>query len=290
MTTTIPATAGVEVALHELAGHAGNPILFVAHATGFHGRTYLPVAAALADRLHTFAPDFRGHGDTAAPPDWDVDWNGYGDDAEVVARHLATLSGGDDGLIGFGHSKGGAALLMAARRAPGLFRHLVLFEPIVFPQTLPEADRPQSELPAAARRRRAVFASYEAAIANFASKWPMDHFDPAVLDAYVRFGFRDDPEGVRLKCAPEHEARTFEMGGLHDTWDHLGDIDVPTVVIAGVIGEHGPAAIAESIAARLPRGRFEHLADLDHFGPMTHPGRTAELIVDALDGVGPLRR
>lgn len=285
MTTTIPSTDGVEVVLHELAGPSGaqHPIVFLAHATGFHGRTYQAIAEALAPRFHSFAPDFRGHGDTAAPPDWEVDWRGYGEDALAVARHLHDLPGGADGLIGFGHSKGGAALLMAARRAPELFRQLVLFEPIVFPPATPDEERPQSELPAGARRRRAVFPSMEAAIANYASKPPMQAFEPEVLDAYVRYGFRPDPEGVRLKCDPEHEARTFEHGGLHDTWDHLPEIETPVLVIAGVIEDYGPAAGAGPIVERLPNARLLHRPDLDHFGPMTHPRLIAELIVEAVD-------
>ncbi len=291
MTTTITSTDGVEVVLHELAGASGpqHPIVFLAHATGFHGRTYQAIADALAPRFHSLAPDFRGHGDTPAPPDWDVHWQGYGEDALAVARALHTLPGGQQGLVGFGHSKGGAALLMAARRAPELFRQLVLFEPIVFPAATPDDDRPQSELPAGARRRRAVFPSIEAAKANYASKPPLNAFEPEVLDAYVRYGFRPDPEGVRLKCDPEHEARTFENGGLHDTWDHLPDIETPTLVIAGAIEDHGhgPAAGAQPIVDRLPNAHLLRRPDLDHFGPMTHPGLIARFIVDAVDALEP---
>jgi pimeloyl-ACP methyl ester carboxylesterase len=287
MTTTIPSTDGVEVALHELAGTAGapHPIVFIAHATGFHGRTYRRMADALAPRFHTFAPDFRAHGDTPAPPGWEVDWRGYGDDALAVARFLGAQPGSDGGLIGFGHSKGGASLLMAARRAPELFRQLVLFEPIVFPAATPDEDRPQSALPAGARRRRAVFPSREAAIEHYGSKPPLQAFDPQVLEDYVRDGFGDDPEGVRLKCAPEHEARTFETGALHDTWDHLGDIATPVLVIAGVVTGHGPAAGAAPIVEQLPNGRLLRRPDLDHFGPMTHPELMAGFVVDAVEAL-----
>ena len=40
----------------------------------------------------------------------------------------------------FGHSMGGACLLMAAHRNPALFRRIVAFEPIVFPPTEYLAD------------------------------------------------------------------------------------------------------------------------------------------------------
>ncbi len=44
-----------------------------------------------------------------------------------------------------------------------------------------------------ARKRRPGFASLEEARENFASKPPMNRFDPAALDAYVTFGFVDEP-------------------------------------------------------------------------------------------------
>src|SRR5688572_32991826 len=109
-----PSTDGVAVAVHDLAGSAPHPLVLLAHATGFHGHAYLPVAKHLAPRFHTYAMDFRGHGDTALPPDWTVAWSGYGDDALAAAEAVAALPGGDGGIVGFGHSMGGAGLLMAA--------------------------------------------------------------------------------------------------------------------------------------------------------------------------------
>ena len=281
--TFIPSGDGTPIALHELAGLPGaqHPVVLFAHATGFHGRAYLPVAEALAPRFHSFGADLRGHGDSVIAPGWDVDWERYGEDVLAVTEHLARQPGGADGIIGVGHSMGGGALLMAAHAAPRRFRLLVLFEPIVLPTDLPPTERrPQSNLPAGSRRRRETFPSIDAAILNFASKPPMQSFTPAALDAYVRHGFGEDPEtgDVRLKCDREHEARTFEEGGVHRTWDLLPAISVPTVVVAGELTEHQPSAMAEAIADRMPAGRFLELPELDHFAPMTDPERFAALI------------
>src|SRR5262245_41716114 len=169
----VPSTDGVSVVVHELAGRPDAPVLLVAHATGFHGRAYLPMAEHLAPRLHTFGVDLRGHGDTSPPPGWEVDWHGYGDDTTAVAQALG------DGLVGFGHSMGGATLVMAAHAHPGLFRALVLFEPIVPPPQMTTGDPAHVSSPAVgARRRREVFPSIDAAVANYASKPPLDAFDP----------------------------------------------------------------------------------------------------------------
>lgn len=275
---TVVSTRGVQLAVHELGG--SGPTLLISHATGFHGRCYVPLAHCLADRFHCIAFDYRGHGDTAKPHGEHIDWRHYGEDAEAMARSLETP------VAAFGHSMGGASLLMAAHRDPSLFSHLVLYEPIVFP---PQGIRPPGDGPSpmveGAKRRRASFPSYEAAIANYASKPPFDSFTPESLEAYVRFGFSQDDIGhVHLKCRPETEARTFEMSGHHGTWDVLPDIRVPVLVVAGQTLPMQPSAISQAIAERLPNGTYLQLDELDHFGPMTHPAVTAQIIIDALAG------
>lgn len=274
----VPSTDGVDVAVHDLGG-TGPPVLF-SHATGFHGRCYEPVAAALADRFHSYALDYRGHGMTERPPDWRVDWNGYGDDAVAAARWAAP----DGGLIGFGHSMGGAGLLMAASRDPDRFDLVIAYEPIVFPPSGPEPPGRDSPLVIGARRRRRSFHSIEAAIENYGSKPPLDAFTPEARHAYVEHGFRPDPEGgVTLRCEPEHEAQTFEQGSAHRAWDLLAGITTPVVVVAGRIDEQAPAAIARLVAAELPNATYLQRDQLDHFGPMTHPDDVAALIAEAAD-------
>jgi pimeloyl-ACP methyl ester carboxylesterase len=281
----VPSSDGVTVAVHELAGTAGadHPVVLIAHATGFHGHAYLPVAAAMAPRFHTFAFDFRGHGDTPLAPGWVVGWDGYGDDALGAAEAVAATPRAPGGLIGFGHSMGGTALLLAAHRRPALFSVLVLFEPIVPPIDLvtaaAEGNRVNS-LVVATRRRRALFPSIDAARANYAAKPPLDAFEPAALDAYVRHGFHADVDGagVRLKCDPELEARTFEAGTKQRTWELLPEIDVPVVVASGRVGDDQPSRFAADVADALPHGRFVELTELDHFGPMTHSHLIGALI------------
>lgn len=274
----VASTDGVQIAVHDLGGH-GRPLL-VSHATGFHGRCYLPLAAELADRFHSIAFDYRGHGDTERPDD-PVDWQRYGDDAVAMGHAMRDTFG--EPVIAFGHSMGGACLLMAAHREPDLFSRLVVFEPIVFP---PAGIRPpgdESPLSAGARRRRSAFPSYDAAIENFAAKRPLSGFTPAALEAYVRYGFREGEDGqVHLKCRPETEAATFDTGGGHRTWDVLPEITTPVLVLAGVIEPMQPSAIAAGVAERLPNSTYLELPEFDHFGPMCHPAEVAALVADFL--------
>lgn len=263
----------VSVAIHEFGGR-GRPLL-LSHATGFHGYCYLPIADHLSDRFTSYALDHRGHGSTPRPDDWSVDWDRYGDDALAAARAVAP----DGGLVAFGHSMGGASLLMAAHREPDLFDLLVIFEPIVFPTDVDRSVSEPSPLVEGARRRRPSFESFEDAVANYSSKPPMSFFEPDVVRLYVGHGMQPAPEGVRLKCDPEHEARTFETGGTHTTWDLLPEIPTRVVVVAG--GDTmGPAEVAPGVAERLPNSLFVEQPDSNHFGPFIDPAGTADLIAD----------
>lgn len=258
------------LAVHDLGGVG--PTLLVSHATGFHGRCYLPMAHALADRFHSTAFDYRGHGDSP-PHDGPVDWERYADDAVAMASSLPTP------VRAFGHSMGGACLLMAAHRNPSLFSRIVVFEPIVFPPAGLRADDTESPLAAGARRRRSAFASIDDAIERYSARPPLGWFTPEALDAYVRFGFEPGDDGqVHLKCQPETEAATFETGGLHRTWDVLPEIETPVLVLAGRVDPMQPSEIAAGIAERLPNATYVEFPEWNHFAPMTHPAELAELV------------
>ena len=105
----------------------------------------------------------------------------------------------------------------------------------------------------------------------------------------MRYGFHADVDGagVRLKCDPELEARTFEAGTTQRTWELLPEIAVPVVVVSGRVEDDQPSRFAEDVAEALPHGRFVELADLDHFGPMTHPRLIADLVARWADEIAP---
>jgi pimeloyl-ACP methyl ester carboxylesterase len=252
-------------------------VLF-SHATGFHGRCFNSTAALLAESAHCYSFDYRGYGDATLPHDWKVSWGGYGDDAQVAAQHAARNSGPS---IAFGHSMGGAALVMAALREPELFRALVLFEPIIFPPMVRETGKAgaPSPLSQGARKRRATFASFDEAIANYSAKPPLNVFTPEVLSDYVRFGFNSNADStVSLKCQPEHEARTYESGALHETWNDLAKLRMPVWIVSGAMIPMSPAEFAKPLADAIPGSTFVQWDDLGHFGPMQDPQRIAQLI------------
>ena len=281
----VASSDGVGVVVHHLApGPSGAPLL-ISHATGMHGRAYTPMAAALGGELDAWALDTRGHGSTPAPENWTVDWNRYGDDAEAAARWVTDRAGGGPGiLVGFGHSLGGATLLMAAYRNPGLFKALVLFEPIVFPPFDDEYEPADNPMAIGALRRRRGFGSYDEAITNYASKPPMNRFTTEALAQYVYGGLAPvdagDPDGpVELTCTPELESATFAMSRNTNVWKLLPAIDTPTLVIGGKPGlDNPPSLMAEPAAQQLPNGRYQGEPELDHFGPFVEPAKVAAIV------------
>jgi pimeloyl-ACP methyl ester carboxylesterase len=275
----VPSTDGVTLALIDLGGD-GPPLLFC-HPTGFHGMVWAPLAGHLADVAHSWAVDFRGHGDSSTPASMDFTWDRMVDDVLAVIDDLRIT-----GVKAVGHSMGGAALLLAEMRRPGTFAGLWLYEPVVFPRSpgMP-ASNPMA---ATARRRRPWFPDPEAAYANFAAKPPLGALDPAALRAYVDHGLRpsqsaDGDRAVELKCAPEVEALVFENGlpAAATTFDRLGEVRIPVTIAASVDGG-GPAHAAPLIVDALPDGRLQRFR-LTHFGPMEDPAAIAASIRADLD-------
>ncbi len=284
----IASTDGVRVALHDLGGAPSAPSLLVAHANGFHSHCYTPmVAAGLAEQYHVIGVDLRGHGDATLPAQPITGWWGFGDDAGAAAARLGRP------LLGFGHSLGGASLLMAELANPGTFSMLYLYEPIVPPPggfDLPPGlasngdgagDNPMA---AGAARRRQSFASFEEAIANYAAKPPLSIFTPEALDAYVNHGFALQDDGtVTLKCHRDTEAAIFRSAG-HGVFDRLDEIRCAVVVAAGEDAGFGPSRFAAPVTQRLALGRLERFDDLGHFGPMEAPARIAAAVLAAFTG------
>lgn len=267
--TVIASTDSVPIVVHDFGG-VGPPVL-LSHATGFHAHCYEPIAHGLTGHHHVLGLDHRGYGDAGTVDPSTLEWTQYGGDALAAARHVHQRDG--TAMIGVGHSMGGASLLMAAMVEPGLFRALVVFEPIVFPPPDPDGPpRPENPLAGGARKRRAGFDSFESALENFASKPPMNSFHPDALAAYVAHGFRPaDDGGVTLKCLPEHEARTYETGGTSGAWEMLGEVAVPVWVVSGAPAPFQPSSFAHRVAEQIPGATYVQYDELGHFGPLERP-------------------
>jgi hypothetical protein len=89
-----------------------------------------------------------------------------------------------------------------------------------------------------ARKRRGIWPDRETVRASYGGRPPLDVLAPEALDAYVRWGFVDRPDGrVELACTPEAEAMIFEVSshaqGAQAAWKCLAALGGDAVVLHG---------------------------------------------------------
>ncbi|NNF55899.1 MAG: alpha/beta hydrolase [Acidimicrobiales bacterium] len=259
---------GVEVAVHDFGGDG--PLLVMAHATGFHGMVYQPLAHKLNSHFHCVAFDFRGHGKSVLPPAASLDWHRMTDDLLAVIDGLSA----EKPVRVFGHSMGGACIALAAQREPDRILSAWTYEPIL----LPALANPQpSQIAEGARRRRPVFPSRSDARANYQAKPPLDLLSSDALDWYVEHGFVELPDGtVQLACLPETEAMVFE-GAHSGALEAALSTSVPFAVAVGSDGGM-PAQAGRAAALRAPNLTLVPM-DLSHFGPLEAPETVASAVI-----------
>ena len=267
--------AAPRLQVHDWGG-AGDPVL-LAHPTGFHGLVLRPIARGLvAAGRHVLSFDFRGHGASDRSPST-YDWSGFADDVLTVVDALGLA--GDAALLPAGHSKGGAALLMAEAAAPGTFARVWCYEPIVIrddPFRLGEDDR----LVRSARRRRDRWDSADDARAAFASRPPLGALHPDALHAYVEHGFvPSDGGGVELRCRPDDEAEMYALRHAHKAWNVLPQVACPVRVACGGATDSMTPRLCERIVARLPDASLEIWPGRSHLGPLEDPAAAVASIL-----------
>lgn len=275
----VPVDDGRRIATYDFGG-SGTPLLLV-HATGFCAEVLRPMADALSDHFHSYAIDLAGHGRTDRPTDGLFAWADFATDTLAVVDHL-----GLESAVGFGHSCGGATLLLAEQRRPGTFRSLYCFEPVLFPDEVHEAFVGDNPLSVSALRRRESFASRDEAITNFSSKPPFASLDPRALEAYVASGFELVPEAdggdgvaIQLRCRREDEAQVYRQGASHRGFLDLPLVTCPVTLACGAeTTSFGPTFLAAD-AERLAHPTIEVLEAMGHFGPVERPDVVARSVV-----------
>ena len=124
-TRTLESPTGARIAYHyRTASQAPRGILIVSHGLAEHARRYRRFAENLADAgFHVYAPDHRGHGETAAP-DAPLGrfasrdgWRAVLDDLLALREHAAETHP-DLPVVLFGHSMGGLFALAFAEAFP----------------------------------------------------------------------------------------------------------------------------------------------------------------------------
>jgi len=279
---------GLGIAVYDFGGRG--PDLLLAHATGFCAEVFSPLARAFGDRYHCWGLDLRGHGRSDRPDDGNFEWSGFATDVLAVVGHLGLRR-----PAAFGHSCGGASVLLAEEAAPGTFSSLYCFEPVVFREPVGRIGAALAEdnpLSNGARRRRDTFPSAEDAFVNFASKPPYADLDPEVLRCYVEAGFElvpasegGDGQSIRLLCQREDEAEVYALGATHGAFGHLHEIGCHVNLGCGEDTDAFGRPFLDADAGQLRHSTVEVIPGVGHFGPLQRPALVAEAVARAFDAV-----
>jgi pimeloyl-ACP methyl ester carboxylesterase len=252
--------------------------LHFTHATGFNAETYRGLLTPLQGRFHVTAADMRGHGFTVLPaePGPQANWTTFGSDLAGILDSLGNTS-----VVLAGHSMGAITSLMVAARHPEKVRGLVLIEPVLVPRYsrqvaavmrfLGRQPPPNSNLAEMAAKRRAIFPSFEMALASYRGRGAFKTWPEDTIADYLHGGLIPTGNGteMRLACAPAWESAIFQNAppGVARL---ASKVRCPlTLIYAG----NGTAREREVqiVARRHGHARLVQVPGTTHFLPMERP-------------------
>jgi pimeloyl-ACP methyl ester carboxylesterase len=252
---------GTAIAL-ERSGH-GRAVVLVGGA--FQDRaTPRGLAALLAAHFTVVVYDRRGRGDSG-------DSAAYAVEREVEDLHAVIERVGGRAAV-FGHSSG-AILSLEAARSHGPVERVVAYEP---PYIAGGRPRPADDV---VDRLRALLAAgrRDDAVALFQT-------EAVGIPAPLVEGLRRTemwPGLVRLAHTLPYDVEITGPGNRLRL-DHLAQVAVPALVIAGNAGFPWMMSGTRAAAAAIPGGRHLTLEGGDHGTPQTHPELLLPLILDFL--------
>jgi pimeloyl-ACP methyl ester carboxylesterase len=255
-------TAVDGVRLHlTLWGDAGRPPLVLLHGGGANARWWSSLAPKLCTHFQCVGLDFRGHGDSDAPP---PEVGAFQRDIEAVANHL----GERFALVG--HSLGAHVALEFAARGDRVER-LVAIE--ASRGAAPRTSR-RARLALAARRsyrtREEAIARYRFLPEALAVAEPLRHEIAAHSvreEPNGRFGYKFDPHWFRLPPAPPTPRSR---------------ITAPCLVLRGEASPLLTREGAQALAGEIPDARVQEIAGGGHNVHLECPDATAQALLDHL--------
>ena len=247
-------------------GKAPRHTVVLSHALGCDLTMWDSLANQLALDNRVIAYDNRGHGSSDAP---DALYS-MADLADDAARLLRELDTGP--VVWVGLSMGGMVGQELALRHPSLVRALVLANTT---SGYPEAARAVWQERIATVRSQGIEAIADAVMGRYFH----DAFRAWKAATVARFRRRlvtTDAVGYVGCC---------EAVGTVNTGSRLGQISVPTLVIAGELDQGTPVAMAQALAGGIPGARLEVLADASHLSAAEQPEAFAASVVAFVAGL-----
>lgn len=236
------------------------PLLVLVHGLPFHSTLWGPMLPFLERHFRVVRldlPGFGNSGDSPAEPSMDA----YADVLQALLREL-----GDVPAIVVGHSMGGYALLNLALRRPEALAGMVLL------CSRATADQPEQAANRLAMAQRLRTESAEFVAEGMLPKMPAKgSADPAQLRLIRQAMEPLRPAGIAwcqraIASRPDSSAR-------------LGEITVPSLVVAGLQDAIIPLEESGIVAANLKDGRLVVLEATGHCPMFEKPRETSEAIV-----------
>lgn len=214
-------------------GDEEKPPLILIHGTRDHARSWDRVAARLVDRYCVYAPDLRGHGDSA----WAIGGQ-YSIIDYVLDLHALAEAIGRGPYTVIGHSLGGSVALLYAGTFPEHVSRLVSIEGIGGMwwrrERLPAHERMRrwvAEMRDLERRQPRVYPTLEAAARRMLEANP--HLSPELAHHLTVHGVRRVEGGYVWKFDNFTRARSPYEFNWEDARDIWNQIRCPILVIFG---------------------------------------------------------
>lgn len=261
------------------------PFVSFAHGNGFPPVMYREFLDRITSRYHVGALEARPMWPGSDPMAID-DWNQLKTDLVTALK-----TRGRHGILGIGHSLGAVCSMLAAIDDPGLFKALVLLDPVLFTGfrsrfwwTLRATGAMRSfPLVKNAANRRTRWNSLEEALISYGSKPFFRRFTPGSLSAYVESVMDPAPfGGFNLRYTPAWEARVFELTPA-DLWDKVRRIPVPVLVLRGTESDTLTWDAGRRIARELPSAKVLDIPGVGHMLPVEKPDLVANEVLSFLD-------
>jgi pimeloyl-ACP methyl ester carboxylesterase len=134
-----------------------------------------------------------------------------------------------------------------------------------------------------AKKRRAEFASRDAAFAAYRGRGAFATWPDEILADYVEAGFGDLPDGrVRLTCEPEWEASTF-LAQANDPWEDFARAPCPIEILKAERASTCRTDGAEADLTASGLVSIQTIAGTSHFLPMERPALVRDTLANALE-------
>jgi 3-oxoadipate enol-lactonase len=251
--------------LHYRDSGTSKDVVLLLHAFPLHSGMWSRQIAALEKRHRVVAPDYRGLGKSAVPPEAST-MDLLAQDVRALLQHLRIERAAVVGL-----SMGGYVAFELYREAPALFRGLVLAD------TRAGADSDEG---------KATREKFARTVLEKGLSWAADELVPKLL--------RPEPDPAIVK-----EVRSLVSGGTPagiaaaqrgmarrpDSTPTLATIACPTLVLVGAHDAMTPPAESEKMAKAVKGAKLVKVPDAGHLSNMENPepfNAALQVFVDAL--------